>query len=435
MQTDTPSVRKIESDIPQSVENIVLKATAKDPFHRYDSVEDMEEDLRTALNPERMNELKVCIPIDDEATKAIPVITNDKSVQSMDETIIHKTDKQNSAGKNAPKGNDNKKRRKKWPIILISTFAALIILGILVITVLPNLISAKDVKIPDVSGLKLDEAVTSLVSKGFVIDKTKDIPNDKIAVGKVIRTEPTAGTTAKEGSKITIYKSSGKAKYTITDYTGQQYDDVLTLLGSKDFKDIKKKDVYDESDPGTIISQDPPAGEKVTPENTVITFKVSKGQQKIILKDLTVYNSNAAQDYAHSAGLTIDASQEQYSDTIPEGMVITQSPASGTEMQKGDKITVVISKGKEEKPPKTITKDLSIPYEPTVPGAPQIVQIYIGDMNRSISEPIDSAPITVTQTYRRQIELTIEEGKTAEYKVVRDGKVYMDETIDYNSVP
>jgi serine/threonine-protein kinase len=210
---------------------------------------------------------------------------------------------------------------------------------------------------------------------------------------------------------------------------------VLTLLGSKDFKDIKKKEVYDESSPGTIISQDPPAGEKVTPESTVITFKVSKGQQKIILKDLTVYNSNAAQDYANSAGLTIDTSQEQYSDTIPKGMVITQSPSSGTEMQKGDKITVVISKGKEEKPPKTVTKDLSIPYEPTVPGAPQTVQIYIGDMNRSISEPIDSAPITVTQTYRRQIELTIEEGKTAEYKVVRDGKVYMDETIDYSSIP
>lgn len=435
LQSETPSVRRWNPTIPQSVENIVLKATAKDQFHRYDSVEDMEADLRTALNPERLDEPKFAIPLDDEATKAIPIITNDKPAQSLDETIIHKSDKKNSAEKNTAKGNENKKKRKKWPIILISTFAVLFILGILTVTVLPNLISSKDVKIPDVSGLKLDEAVTSLVSKGFVIGKTKDIPDDKIEKGKVIRTDPAGGTTAKEGSKIIIYKSSGKAKYTLSDYTGRQYNDVLTLLGNKDFKDIKKKEVFDESDPGTIISQDPSGGEKVTPESTVITFTVSKGQKKIILKDLTVYNSNAAQDYAQSLGLTIDTSQEQFSDTIPKGMVITQSPAAGTEMQKGDKITVVISKGKEEKPPKTVTKDLSIPYEPTVPGAPQTVQIYIGDMNRSISEPIDSSPITVTQTYRRQIELTIEEGKTAEYKVVRDGKVYMDETIDYSSIP
>ncbi len=432
LQSETPSVRRWNPDIPQSVENIVLKATAKDQFHRYDSVEEMEADLRTALDPERMNEPKFTIPIDDEATKAIPIITNDKPVQSMDETIIHKTPE--NAGKNASKGNDKKKKRKKWPIILISTFAALIILGILGVTVLPSLISAKDVKVPDVSGLKLDEAVTALVSKGFVIDKTKDIPDDKVEKGKVIRTAPEAGTTAKEGSKIIIYKSSGKAKYTLSDYTGRQYEEVFTLLGNKNFKDIIKKEVYDDSDPGTIISQDPPGGEKVVPESTVITFKVSKGQKKMILKDLTVYNSAAAQDYAQSAGLTIDMSQEQYSDTIPKGMVITQSPPAGTEMHKGDKITVVISKGKEEKPPKTITKELNIPYEPTVPGQPQAVQIYIGDMNHSVTEPSGDT-IYITQTLKKDIELTIEEGKTAEYKVMRDGKVYIDETIDYDSVP
>ena len=88
LQSETPSVRRWNPNIPQSVENIVLKATAKDPFHRYNSVEEMEEDLRTALDPERMNESKFVIPIDNEATKAIPVITNDH-LKNLDETLVH----------------------------------------------------------------------------------------------------------------------------------------------------------------------------------------------------------------------------------------------------------------------------------------------------------------------------------------------------------
>lgn len=92
LQSETPSLKRWNPSIPQSVENIVLKATAKDPFHRYDSVEEMEEDIRTALEPERPHEKKFIVPIDDDATKAIPVITDDGSFQSMDETLVHAKD-------------------------------------------------------------------------------------------------------------------------------------------------------------------------------------------------------------------------------------------------------------------------------------------------------------------------------------------------------
>ena len=81
-QSETPSVRRWNPTIPQSVENIVLKATAKDPFHRYDSVEEMEDDIRTALRSEAdIDEPKFIIPVDNDATKAIPIITNDRPFQ------------------------------------------------------------------------------------------------------------------------------------------------------------------------------------------------------------------------------------------------------------------------------------------------------------------------------------------------------------------
>ncbi len=431
LQSETPSVRRWNPTIPQSVENVVLKATAKDPFHRYNSVEEMEEDLRTALDPERLHEPKFFIPIDIDATKAIPIITNDPPIKSLDETLVHNTDKHILKAMDEPKKGNDKKKRKKWPIILLSTFAAIVIIGILIVFLLPNLMSPKDVTIPDVSGMKFDDAVTSLVSKGFVIGKTNDIPDDTIEKGKVIKTDPSARTTAKEGSKINLYTSTGKKKYELSDYTTRQYNDVVSLLGNKDFKDISKTEVNDESDPGTIIEQDPPAGTKVTPESTSLKFTVSKGPKKIILKDLTQYNSTAAVDYAQSFGLSIDTNQQQYNDTIPAGMVISQSPPAGTEMHKGDKVTVVISKGKEEKPPKTVTRELSIAYQPKVPGQPQEVQIYIDDMNHNLTEP--SETVFITQDIKRTIELKIEEGKKAEYKVVREGSVLSDDFVDYNT--
>ncbi|MEO2075000.1 MAG: Stk1 family PASTA domain-containing Ser/Thr kinase [Bacillus sp. (in: firmicutes)] len=436
LQSETPSVRRWNSSIPQSVENIVLKATAKDSFHRYNSVEEMEEDLRTALDSERVNEAKFIIPIDDDATKAIPVITNDKPLKNLDETLIHSNEKPVSPSKDSvQKENTSKKKRKKWPVILISTFLVLAILGLLAFTFLPGLLSAKDVKIPDVSGLELDEAISKLKLSGLEVDKKIEITDENIEKDKVVKTDPESGTTVKENSKINLYISTGKEKFELSDYVGRQYEDVIRLLDNYNFKDIRKIEKNDDSEPGTILSQDPPSGEKVVPEDTVLEFEISKGPEKIVLKDLTQYNLKGAQDYASLVGLTLDASQEKYDDNIAAGMVISQSPEPGTELKKGDKVTVVISKGKEDKPPKEVIIDLDIPFEPAVPGEPgqkQLVNILIEDMTHSMTEPAET--FYITENTKKQIKLIIPYGKKAGYKVIRDSKVIIDENRNYSDV-
>ena len=119
------------------------------------------------------------------------------------------------------------------------------------------------------------------------------------------------------------------------------------------------------------LDQNPKSGEKVVPEDTVLEFEVSKGPEKIILKDLTQSNVKGAQDYADLVGLTLDASEEKYDDTVPKGNIISQTPTPGTEMKKGDSVSVVISKGKEEKPQKLfqLISPLNIPG--TQPGQEQ----------------------------------------------------------------
>jgi eukaryotic-like serine/threonine-protein kinase len=428
LQSETPSVRRWNPNVPQSVENIVLKATAKDSFHRYNSVDEMEDDLRTALDSNRLNEAKFVIPIDDEATKAIPVITNERPFQNLDETLIHSQDKNN--GNTAPANNGKEqKKRKKWPFILISTFIILALIGLFTITLLPKLIAPKDIAIPDVSGLELDEAIAKIEAAGLQVDEEIESPHDEIEEGKVIKTNPEEGSTVKEDSPITIYISIGKEKFELSDYTDRKYDDVIRLLENKNFRDIEKTEVFDDSEPGTILSQNPGSGEEVVPEETVLEFEVSKGPEKIVLKDLKLSNTKGAQDYVDSVGLTLDASEERYDDTIPAGNIISQSPEPGTQMKKGDTVSVVISKGKEEKPHITVPIDITIEYTGTQPNQEQKVLIYIQDANRSMTTPAET--FTITATRKMTIELLVPYEGEAGYKVIRDSTVVADEPVKY----
>jgi eukaryotic-like serine/threonine-protein kinase len=284
--------------------------------------------------------------------------------------------------------------------------------------------------------MDLDDAISELKLKGLEVEKQIEIPDDVVDQGEVIKTNPEIGSTVKENTKVTLYVSSGKEKTELSDYVGRQYDDVFSLLEGRNFKDIKKTETYDESEPGTILSQTPPGGEKIIPEETVLEFEVSKGPEIIVLKDLTQYSLKGAQDYASLVGLTLDASEERFDEKIPADMVISQTPKPGTEMRKGDKVTVIISKGKEEKPPRTVIKDITIDYEPTVPvpvpGEPvqkQEVLIYIEDMNHSMTEPAEK--FFITETTKKQIELTIPYGGKAGYKIIRDSKVIAEDVINY----
>lgn len=113
LQSETPSLKRWNPDIPQSVENIVLKATAKDPFRRYESLEEMDEDLSTALDSDRINEPKFAVPLDDEATKAIPVITDQKAYSNLDDTIVHQANTDAVQTKPTPPVQNGKKRGKE----------------------------------------------------------------------------------------------------------------------------------------------------------------------------------------------------------------------------------------------------------------------------------------------------------------------------------
>ncbi|MFB7302175.1 Stk1 family PASTA domain-containing Ser/Thr kinase [Heyndrickxia sporothermodurans] len=450
LQTETPSLKRWNPDIPQSVENIVLKATSKDPFQRFETVDEMGESIRTALDPNRINEPKFVIPEDHEATKAIPIITNIHAMtnnENQDQTMVHtKSDLQDNHADNDSKSDGKKKKnkkqkkkRKKWPWVVGTILFLIILLTAISIILLPTIAGPKEVKVPDVAEENVNDAIQKIMEAKLKIGKKYETPSEDVPEGKVIKTNPKAGKAVKEGTEIDLYISNGKEKFTMSDYTGRQYEDVIDMLKEQGFKDYIRNDVYDDSAAGTIIDQDPPSNEEIIPSDTILTFTVSKGPEKIKVKDLTEYNEKGLRDYVEYTGLIIDMSKEEYSDTVKEGLVISQSPKPGTELVKGDKVKVVISKGPKEQPPKMVEREIEIPYEQTneedddgenkEEPKPQHVQIFIEDMNHNINEPIET--FTITETVKRNLEFTIEEGKKAKYKVMRDNKVILEDTVSY----
>ncbi len=419
LQTETPSVRRWNPNIPQSVENIVLKATAKNPLHRYNSALDMRQHIRTALSPERINEAKFTLPTedDDEETKVVPIIKSPPPSLEKRENVP------------APK----EKRSKKW-IALWALFLLLFIgVGASAVTWLPDLFFPKDVTVPDVTSKHYDDAIAELTSLGLKIEETIEQEHDDIAEGFVIRTNPQAGKVVKAGTAVTIYKSIGKKKVAFENYVGEQIADVEPQLRSEKYLLIDKKEVYSDKPAGTIIEQFPLPGEKVVPEETEVRFTVSLGPEKIILKDLTGYTEKSVRDYAADQQLYVIVKQ-QYSDTVEKGLVISQTPQANAKLEKGATVTVVISLGKEPVQTKKVIQDIDIPYEPPVDvNEPVMAELYIEDENHSFAQPYKR--YRLTNDVKERIEFVIQQGKQGKYRVVVNGTTVREGIVPYPTTP
>src|SRR5690606_5509869 len=259
LQSETPSVRRFNQDIPQSVENIVLKATAKNPFHRYETIYDLEEALDTALDPDKLHEPPFTPPKETgEETKAIPIITDNEFKHDYDqETIVHHgngetkeyednqtpppANKKNKK-KKSKKKNGKKQKRKRWLLIGASVLM-LFLAAIVVLFIYPGILLSKEVTMPDVIEMEAEEARDLLEELGLVVEEER-IPSEEIEEGFVVRTSPKSGRTVKTGSAVTLFISEGKEKIVFGDYTGQDFSQVKRLLEREGFTDIVTYEVY-----------------------------------------------------------------------------------------------------------------------------------------------------------------------------------------------
>lgn len=338
MRDPLPSVRDDNPSIPQSIENIIMKATAKNPKNRYDDARSMHEDLLTALDDDRINEAPYKYPYPEHENDST------KNLKKIEDLEKNDDEEEEIATKIEDKGD---KKRKKIIIILSIVFGILIVGLIVFAFVIPALTAPENVTIPDCEGLTVNRCEKKLQDRGLEVrTKIKEEASSDVKKNRVTRTDPEAGRSVKEGTKITIYRSTGEETFEIEDYTGQNYIEVQTILETQYGLDVtvEKRDVesgseYDEQE---IIGQSLAAGSEVKEGDSIIlyipnivdTFPDMAGEG---------WSLADAQAFCQKYGLTIKV---EYQDTTAyeEGKIIDQSRAAGSPIVEGQTFTVTIAR-------------------------------------------------------------------------------------------
>lgn len=346
-QDEIPSIRIYDKNVPQSLENVVLKATAKEQADRYKTADEMREDLSTALSPERLNEPRWEPHALNDETRALTPITDEMIAEQPAEPAVTEPEVEETADQKQEKP---KKKRKKWWLILpILVIAALLVIGGYFVFGGGR----GDVEIPKVSGDTETVAREKLEAAGLkVADETEEIADDEIEEGNVVKTDPQEGTEVKKNSEITLYISSGTEKITLKNYEEKNFEDVKAELIKLGFSEDQIKEETKSSDAigeGLIISQSPDVGEKVSPKEDDITFVVSTGPESFAMKDYYGQRIEDVRAALTSKGVPTENIYEQSAPSDePVGTVINQAPGAGESVITSQTvITLTVSSGQE----------------------------------------------------------------------------------------
>ena len=338
-QKPLPSVIAENPSVPQALENVVIKATAKKLTDRYKSVAEMYVDLSSSLSYNRRNEPKLVF---DDATK-----TDTKTLPKVPQSTLTSIPKApvqegrpqpkpqpHQTEKTVPSPKPTKRRRMKarYPI-LFATFLLVVASLVWILYRTPATIA-----VPKVAGQTVAEAKEALKKANFEVGEEKTEASDKVEEGRVIRTDPDAGTGRKEGTKINLIVSSGQQSFQLGNYLGRKSSDVVAELKGKKVPEnlIKiEEEESNEIEAGTIMKQSLPEG---------TTYDLSKATQ-IVLTVAKKVNSISMPRYIGSTReFAVNNLTEIYGvkkanievvevSTAPEGTaeetVVEQSPKPG----------------------------------------------------------------------------------------------------------
>ena len=340
MREKIPSVCEINPHIPQSVENIILKACAKNPKNRYDNVLEMHDDIKTCLNEERKDEKRITYRYSEndlEETKIMPPITDkpnkndDVKVEKISEEITKEDKKIN-----------------KIILVLVGIVVGLVALITTTLLILPRLSNKKEIVVPNVSNLSIVDAEKTLKDAGFEIaGENKLESSSTVKEGVVIRTDPISGVSRKKGTIITLIVSSGEDGIVLENYVGSNYYEVKGKLEASEIKvTVEKKEISDKTlKENTIIEQSPAAGTKVVKGDTV----------KLIIPDVITNYPNFVSEgwkvddietFCSEYGITLTVVEEETNE-YPAGTVIKQSRSADTKVISGATLKITVAKEKQ----------------------------------------------------------------------------------------
>ncbi len=340
--------KEINPDIPQSVENIILKALVKDPSQRYSSADDMLEDIKTALLPEKINEPQVQLdhgqmPDVDKTMMMPPIkVINNKAYSPHSRSVANK---KNVVGK----------------ITFISIISLLLATGIFGFQIISNKWIVPEVKVPILTEKLKSQAIQELdtLHLSYKIIERFD---DDVKEGLVTKQEPLEGTFIKENQVVTLFISLGKERTSMPNLLNMQKSQAEFLLKQQGFTTIEIVDAYEENTPiGHVFRQEPLAEQMVIADEVRVLLFVSKGKERFEMPNLISKTEQEAEAILTKINLQLGEVKEEYTFEQSKGRIYKQFPFEpGREVTAGDQVDIYVSKGYPTEA-KTIYSDILIP--------------------------------------------------------------------------
>ena len=348
IKEDMPSIREINPVVPQSVENIILKATAKNPKNRYRDVREMAEDIKTCLDEERQDEEKIVF-------KYPEIDFSDSPAKSVKIKEVKKEEPKAPVAKKieSEEDIDDDKSNTKTKIIIGILVAFMVALFVLFIVV-PKVSDSRSIEVPDVYGMEVSKAEKMLKKTGFKVDRKKKA-SDTVEEGLVIETDPKKNSSAKKKSIVTVYYSIGSKAVKIENYVGENAYEVKAKLELEGIVvNIEEKEVTDsvkyKNKTQQVIEQSIEAKKTLKP-GEVITLYIPKLLNMYPDMVEGEWDKDRAAEFCEKYGLTLKVNYKE-TDEKEEGIILAQSPKAKEEIFENDTLKIVVAK----KPTTTTTK-------------------------------------------------------------------------------
>ena len=359
MRDPLPSLREDNPAIPQSIENIIRKATAKNPKNRYEDARSMHEDLLTALDDDRMDEPVYQYKYPEHETDNTKRIKKLENIEDKKES--EEEDKTGEVAKKIDEEDLEDKKSNRVIIILAIVFGVLALALITVFFIVPAFSNEKPVTIPECEGEKVSTCEKKLQALGLEVNtKLKTESSSEIDKNRVTRTDPEEGRSVKPGTVVTIYKSTGEEVYEIEDYTGKNYIEVQTILERNYGLNVtvEKKEPTDsdkEYDEQEIIGQSLAAGSEVKKGDSIILY-IPDIVDKFPDMNAEGWSIEDVEAFCDKYNLVLEKKYQASTKDAP-GKIIDQSRAPGSPIYEGRTLTVTIATEPEPASNTTTDKD------------------------------------------------------------------------------
>ena len=364
---DVPPPSAVADGIPGYVDALVARATARDrgqrpadaavllhQLHRVSQAlatgvledRELEADLAPLPLPVAEPEDTEAEPfdVDEFATLLSPAQAAQEHTTALEQRPLAEADPRAPAAPAAdvPPRPARPRRSRRGPILLVLALLVAAAAGVGAYW----FGWARYTATPGVLGLSEKAAVQKLDAAGLEAELGEPAYSETVPAGRVLGTDPDAGERVLDGGTVTLVLSLGKERYDVPKLRGLTEDEAQDALAEQNLEFDESIAQYSEKVPeGTVLGSDPAAGTTLRP-GTLVDLVVSKGPRPIEIRDWTGQSADRAEQAMEAKGLDVVRGQLEHSDTVPEGRIISQSPAGGT-LFRGETVTLVVSQGPE----------------------------------------------------------------------------------------